>query len=77
MAFVDDLLIFSNSMEEHVSHVRSVLQRLQACGLKADPDKSLFGTDCVEYLGTTCPLMASPPVPARCTPFWPCLPPSQ
>jgi hypothetical protein len=50
-AFIDDILIFSKTAQEHNEHVRRVLTALQAVGLKMHPDKSLFACDVVEYLG--------------------------
>jgi len=50
-AFVDDILIFSKTPEEHVVHVRKVLEALNNVGIKLHPDKSLFACDVVEYLG--------------------------
>ncbi len=51
IAFIDDLLIWSETPEEHVRHVAAVLDMLHACGLRAHPDKSIFGADVLEYLG--------------------------
>ncbi|KAJ9513219.1 hypothetical protein QJQ45_029518 [Haematococcus lacustris] len=50
-AYIDDLLIHSTSTEQHLADVAAALRMLQANGLKAHPDKSLFGADVVEYLG--------------------------
>ena len=50
-AYIDDLLIASSSWEEHVVHVDHVLQMLIKCNLRIHPDKSVFGTSIVEYLG--------------------------
>ncbi|KAJ9509457.1 hypothetical protein QJQ45_001913 [Haematococcus lacustris] len=50
-AYIDDLLIHSTSAEQHLADVAAALRMLQANGLKAHPDKSLFGADVVEYLG--------------------------
>eukprot|EP00775_Hariotina_reticulata_P015236 gene15236-biopygen2480 len=50
-AFVDDILIFSKTPEEHIVHVRKVLEALNKVGIKLHPDKSLFACDVVEYLG--------------------------
>jgi hypothetical protein len=50
-AYIDDLLIASNTWEEHVVHVDRVLQMLTDCNLRIHPDKSVFGTNIVEYLG--------------------------
>ena len=49
--FVDDLLVHSNTAEEHLVHVAAVLDMLASCGLKAHPAKSMFACDSVEYLG--------------------------
>jgi transposase InsO family protein len=50
-AYIDDLLVASDTYEEHVEHVRRILQMLKECNLKIHPDKSVFGTNIVEYLG--------------------------
>jgi transposase InsO family protein len=50
-AYIDDLLIASDTWEEHVVHVDRVLQMLVDCNLRIHPDKSIFGTNIVEYLG--------------------------
>jgi RNase H-like domain found in reverse transcriptase/Reverse transcriptase (RNA-dependent DNA polymerase)/Integrase zinc binding domain/PHD-finger/Integrase core domain len=51
ICFIDDLLIYSNSADEHAQHVARVLDMLSGCGLKAHPEKSVFGAAVVEYLG--------------------------
>ena len=42
-AYLDDLVIFSQSGEEHVVHVRNILGRLQETGLMAKPEKCQMG----------------------------------
>src|SRR5882724_8359963 len=49
--YLDDILIFSNSLAEHRVHVRTVLQHLREHNLHAKPEKCSFHTDSVEYLG--------------------------
>ena len=49
--FIDDILIHSDTFEEHLQHVERVLQMLHACGLKAHPEKSLFCSDTMDFLG--------------------------
>ena len=49
--FVDDVLIHSKTMEEHIQHVAAVLDALYKVGLRLHPAKSVFVTDRVEYLG--------------------------
>ncbi|KXZ57062.1 hypothetical protein GPECTOR_5000g1289 [Gonium pectorale] len=53
VSFVDDVLIISETPQEHVQHVAAVLDMLHAAGLRAHPDKSIFGADVIEYLGHT------------------------
>lgn len=38
-AYLDDVLIFSDSLEEHVEHVCRVLSKLRAAGLQVDIGK--------------------------------------
>ena len=49
--FVDDLVVYSASMEEHHKHVREVLHRLQRGGFTLNPDKVVFGASEIKYLG--------------------------
>ena len=51
ICYVDDILIFSKSPEEHMDHVRTVLKRLQENGLVIRFDKCTFGAERVEFLG--------------------------
>lgn len=51
VVYLDDFLIFSQSKEEHVEHVREVLRRLKAHRLFAKISKCSFHTDAVEFLG--------------------------
>ncbi|XP_062418964.1 uncharacterized protein LOC134131237 [Pungitius pungitius] len=51
IVYIDDLLIYSHSMEEHVQQVRLVLQRLQANQLYVNAEKSLFHVSTLTFLG--------------------------
>ena len=51
IAYVDDLVIFSPDMKTHTEHVKKVLDCLHKVGLRAHPEKSIFGASQVEYLG--------------------------
>jgi len=51
--YLDDLIVFSNTVEEHIAHVKAVLDMLDNVGLKAHPGKSVFGADSVELWGIT------------------------
>jgi len=41
-AYLDDILIYSKSKEEHLEHVRQVLERLRRAGLYAKLSKCEF-----------------------------------
>ncbi|MBW0548945.1 hypothetical protein O181_088660, partial [Austropuccinia psidii MF-1] len=51
VVYLDDIMIFSSSQEEHVKNVASVLQRLRDNNLFAKASKCVFHTSSVEYLG--------------------------
>src|SRR5258705_1590551 len=51
IGYLDDILIYSDSLDEHKDHVRDMLQQLRDAGLYANPRKCMFHTDTVEYLG--------------------------
>ncbi|SNX81296.1 related to Gag-pol polyprotein [Melanopsichium pennsylvanicum] len=51
VVYLDDFLIFSNNEEEHIGHVREVLERLQDNRLFAKLSKCTFHTDQVKFLG--------------------------
>ena len=50
-AYLDDILIFSNSLKEHRQHVKIVLQRLTIAGLQLDISKCEFEVHETKYLG--------------------------
>ncbi|XP_056132867.1 uncharacterized protein LOC130109929 [Lampris incognitus] len=51
VVYLDDILIFSRSLEEHVQHVRQVLERLLRNRLFVKAEKCLFHSESVDYLG--------------------------
>ena len=46
-----DLLIYSDDITQHQSHVKEVLKQLQKAGLYAKAEKCEFHLDSMEYLG--------------------------
>ena len=48
---MDDIVIFSLTWEDHVAHVRSVLSKLRAAGLTANPAKCKWGGTQMEFWG--------------------------
>lgn len=51
LVFFDDILVYSKTPQEHVEHVRIVLDILQQHKLYANKKKCQFGTESIEYLG--------------------------
>ena len=51
VVYLDDILIYSNNLEEHYQHVREVLARLREWKLYANPEKCDFHQQEVGYLG--------------------------
>ena len=49
--YLDDILIFNETEEQHETHLRQVLQRLRQHRLVAKPKKCVFGQKRVEFLG--------------------------
>ena len=50
-AYLDDIIIFSATWKEHVTHIRKVLERLRTAGLTVKARKCHFGTKECQYLG--------------------------
>ena len=42
IVYLDDILIFSSTIKEHIKRVRNVLERIKEAGLKLNRDMSLF-----------------------------------
>jgi hypothetical protein len=51
MVFLDDILIYSATMEEHIDHVQQVLETLRAHKLYLKQSKCSFAQSSLEYLG--------------------------
>ncbi len=49
--FIDDLLIYSQTIEEHIQHIEEVLRRLRKAGLTVHPSKIKVCVQEVKYLG--------------------------
>ena len=51
MCYLDDILIFSRTLQEHIEHLRKVLEKLREHKLYAKLSKCEFAKNSVEYLG--------------------------
>ena len=51
--YLDDVLIVSQNITEHLEHIKKVLVQLSEAGLRLKPSKCVFGANEIEYLGHT------------------------
>ena len=51
LIYIDDIIIFSKSAEEHLKHLEEVFVRLRDANLKLNPKKCEFAKQEIEYLG--------------------------
>ncbi|KAL4290327.1 hypothetical protein GQ457_14G018800 [Hibiscus cannabinus] len=51
LVFLDDILIYSQNWQDHLEHVRQVLQKLRDNRLVAKKSKCAFGQTQIDYLG--------------------------
>ena len=51
LIYLDDIVIFSSTLEEHLERLEHVFARLRECGLKLKPSKCSFFQREIKYLG--------------------------
>ena len=51
LCYIDDILVFSKTFEEHLYHLSQVFSRLREANLTLKPEKCQFGLEKVKYLG--------------------------
>lgn len=51
LVYLDDLIVFGRTLEEHEERLLKVLDRLEEEGLKVSLDKCQFGRTSVTYVG--------------------------
>lgn len=49
--YIDDLLVFSKSFEEHLKHLKRLLSEIIEEGFRLKTSKCFFASDTVQYLG--------------------------
>jgi len=50
VVYLDDILIYSDNITEHWSHIKEVLKQLRKVGLYVKPEKCEFHSDSIKYL---------------------------
>eukprot|EP00775_Hariotina_reticulata_P005639 gene5639-biopygen7440 len=63
--FVDDVSVFSNTMEEHIDQLDKLLTHFAKMGLRAHPSKTIVAVDCLPYLGHLVTATELKPDPAK------------
>ena len=51
LIYIDDVIIFSKSIEDHLVHLEEVFRRLREANVKLNPSKCSFVKQKVDYLG--------------------------
>lgn len=65
LVYIDDLIIFSRSFDEHLIHLEKVFKRLREADVKLKPSKCHFVKSQVEYLGHIVSAEGVRPNPAK------------
>jgi hypothetical protein len=51
LAYIDDIIVYSRSLDEHIERLKAVLRRVRDAGLKIKPSKSVLVQRSVGFLG--------------------------
>ena len=51
LIYLDDIIVYSKSDEEHLKHLRKVLEKCRRFGLSLNPKKTVFGLQEGKLLG--------------------------
>ena len=51
LVYIDDLIIYSKTIDDHLEHIQRVLERLAQHQLRLNPEKCQFASDTITYLG--------------------------
>ena len=65
MAYLDDIIIYSSTPEEHLEHIRTVFEKLRDAKLSMKLSKCHFFTKEIQYLGHILGKEGIKPVPAK------------
>ncbi|MDC0525355.1 DNA cytosine methyltransferase [bacterium] len=65
VGFIDDILIFSNTWEDHLMHVALVLDRIGGAGFTFNPGKCEIGKSSTKFLGHLVSAGGTRPDPAK------------
>ncbi|GFW59853.1 uncharacterized protein K02A2.6 [Trichonephila clavipes] len=72
LCYLDDIIVFSETFEDHLIRLRLVLKCLQEAGLKLNSKKCLFATQEVKILGHLVSSNGVRPDPDKIKAYWGC-----
>lgn len=64
-AYIDDILVASESPSEHLRHLELLFKRLKEYGIVVNPSKCTFGKDAVKFLGYRVDEKGTQPLPEK------------
>jgi transposase InsO family protein len=64
-AYIDDILVASDSEEQHLSHLRQLFDRLTSYGVLVNPGKCVLGASVVKFLGFEVSAEGTRPLPEK------------
>ena len=73
IVYPNDIIIYSDTKEEHLKRLEAVFQKLAAAGLKPKPSKCFFFREEIEYLGhvVSCKGISTNPKKVEAVTKWP------
>ena len=63
--YLDDILVASSSLDQHVIHITQLFDRLEQFGMIINTKKCLFGVDSLTFLGQQVSAAGSSPLPEK------------
>ena len=75
-AYIDNLLIASDSEDEHICHLELLFQQLSSYGIVVNPSKCIFAASSLEFLGHHISANGIAPLPSKVQAIQDFLPPS-
>ena len=65
IAYLDDIIIFSKTPQEHLSHIRKVFKKLRSAKLSMKMSKCNFFSKEIQYLGHILGVTGIQPLPSK------------
>ena len=65
IAYLDDIIIFSKTLQEHLSHIRMVFEKLKSANLSMKKSKCTFFSKEIQYLGHILSTTGIRPLPSK------------